>query len=252
MPLQKTTWRCAHSSASNARSTIAKRVVPIIVLAAAVVVAFAYDLDRLLSLEALGEHREVLTTFVAERMILAALTYLLIYAVVTALSLPGGAVMSITGGFLFGGVLGGVYVVIGATIGAAVLFIAAQTVLGDSLRKRAGPWLKKMQTGFRENALSYLLVLRLIPLFPFFVVNLVPAFLGVRLRTYVLGTAIGIIPGSLVFTFAGAGLGAILDSGKQLSAESILTFEIMAALVGLAVLSALPVLYKRIKIRQAV
>jgi uncharacterized membrane protein YdjX (TVP38/TMEM64 family) len=106
-----------------------------------------------------------------------------------------------------------------------------------------------MEDGFRANALSYLLVLRLVPLFPFFVVNLVPAFLGVSLRTYMVGTLIGIVPGSFVFATVGAGLGSIFDSGQSFTARGILTPEIVTALAGLAVLALIPVIYKRIKSR---
>ena len=152
--------------------------------------------------------------------------------------------LSIAGGFLFGGLLGALYVVIGATIGATALFLIARSALGDSLRTRAGPWLAKMEAGFQENALSYLLVLRLVPLFPFFVVNLVPAFLGVQLWTYVLGTFFGIIPGALVFTYSGAGLGSVFDSDQPFSIGAVLTTEVVIALLGLALLSLVPVLYK--------
>ena len=119
------------------------------------------------------------------------------------------------------------------------------------LRDKAGPALAKMEAGFRENALSYLLVLRLVPLFPFFVVNLVPAFLCVPLGTYVLGTAIGIIPGAFVFAIAGEGLGSVLDSSESFSPASVVTPEVLAALTGLAVLALIPVAYKKVKVRRA-
>jgi uncharacterized membrane protein YdjX (TVP38/TMEM64 family) len=110
--------------------------------------------------------------------------------------------------------------------------------------------MKKMEAGFRENALSYLLVLRLIPIFPFFIVNLVPAFLGVNLRTYVVATFVGIIPGTFVYALAGGGLGSVLDAGEQFDAATVLTPEVIAALVGLAVLAMLPVIYKKLRGRQ--
>ena len=153
------------------------------------------------------------------------------------------------GGFLFSFLIRTIYVVAAATLGATGIFLAARSALGPSLRSRAGPWLRGMEEGFNENALSYLLVLRLVPLFPFFVVNLVPAFLGVGLRTFVIGTFIGIIPGTFVFTSVGAGLGSIFDSGDSFSPSAALTPEAIAALIGLAVLSLVPVLYKRIKAR---
>ncbi len=227
--------------------SLAKRLLPLFLIAGAIAAVFAFGLEEYLSFDALRDNREVLTAFVQQNYTVALLAFVAIYAVATALSLPGGAILTITGGFLFGTALGTAYVVVGATIGAVVVFLAARTALGDSLRRRAGPWLRKMEDGFKENALSYLLVLRLVPLFPFFVVNLVPAFLGVPLRTYVIGTFIGIIPGAFVFASVGAGLGSVFDSMEEFSPASVLTTEVVVALVGLAVLSLVPVLYKRLR-----
>ncbi|MFQ5764207.1 MAG: TVP38/TMEM64 family protein [Rhodospirillales bacterium] len=224
---------------------------PLGILAAGIAAFFALGLDQYVSFEALREHRDVLATFVAYNPLVAPLAFMVIYAVVVAFSLPGGVIMTIAGGFLFGTVLGTTWVVLSATLGATILFVIAKTSLGDLLRVKAGPWLKKMENGFKENALSYLLVLRLIPLFPFFVVNLVPAFLGVRLRTYVIGTLLGIVPGSFVFATVGAGLGSIFDSNEAFTATGILTPEIVTALVALSLLSLLPIAYKKIKARRA-
>ena len=227
------------------------KFVPLGVLAAGLAAFFALGLDQYVSFEALREHRDVLANFVADNPLVAPLAFMVIYAVVVALSLPGGAIMTIAGGFLFGTVLGTVWVVLSATLGATILFVIAKTSLGDLLRAKAGPWLKKMENGFKENALSYLLVLRLIPLFPFFVVNLVPAFLGVPLRTYVIGTLLGIVPGSFVFATVGAGLGSIFDKQETFTATGILTPEIVTALVGLSLLSLLPIAYKAVAARRA-
>lgn len=229
---------------------LAKRLIPVVVLVAGVVAFFALGLQDYVTFEALREHRASLLAVVAERPVLAPLAFMAIYVVAVAFSLPGGAVLSITGGFLFGNILGSFLVVLAATVGATALFQIAKSALGDALRARAGPWMAKMADGFQENALSYLLVLRLVPLFPFFVVNLVPAFLGVGLGTYVIGTFVGIIPGAFVFTTVGSGLGSIFDSGEEFTAAGILTPQIIAALVGLAVLALIPVVYKRIKARK--
>ena len=225
---------------------------PLAMLALGAMAFFALGLDDYVSIGALREHRALLSTFVAQNAVLAPLLFMALYAIAVAFSLPGGAVMTIAGGFLFGGIVGTVWVVIAAVTGAIAVFLVARTALGDALRDKAGPWLKKLEAGFHENALSYLLVLRLIPLFPFFVVNLVPAFLGMRLRTYVIGTAVGIIPGSFVFASVGAGLGSLFDMTTEGEVElsGILTPEIVTALVGLAVLSLLPVAYKKFKSRQ--
>ncbi len=238
-------------SDTKARRKLSPRSVLLPAALLAVLVLFFWSgLDRYLTFEALRENREALQGWVRANGALAVLAYVLAYTAVTAFSLPGGAVMSITGGFLFGTLWGALYIVVGATSGALLLFMAAKTALGDPLRARAGPWLRKMERGFRKNALSYLLVLRLVPLFPFFVVNLAPAFLGVSPGVYFVGTLIGIIPGSFVFASVGAGLGDIFEAGGAFSVESVLTPRVLLALGGLAVLSLIPVAYKKFRSRE--
>ncbi|MDH3769892.1 MAG: TVP38/TMEM64 family protein [Nitrospirota bacterium] len=239
------------AAAPRAAGFSIRRLWPLALLGLAIGTFFALDLDMYLTFEALRANRATLTTFVAEHAVWASLLYMALYAAAVAMSLPGGAVLTIAGGFLFGTVLGTVQVVIAATVGATLLFLIAKTALADFLKAKAGPFLQRMEAGFQENAFSYLLVLRLIPLFPFFIVNLVPAFLGVGLRTYVLGTFIGIIPGSFVFTSVGAGLGSLFDRSETFSPGSVLTPEIVTALVGLALLALLPVVYRKIKARRA-
>lgn len=227
-----------------------QRLLPLAVLAAGLAAFFLFDLDDYLTFDSLRQHRAWLLRQVAESTVVTSLIFVAIYIAVVAFSLPGGAVMTITAGFLFGQWLGTAYVIVAATVGATILFLAARTALGDVLRARAGAFLKKMEAGFQENALSYLLVLRLIPIFPFFIVNLVPAFLGVGLRTYAIATFLGIIPGSFVYATVGAGLGSIFDAGGKFSAASILTPEIVTALIGLAILAMLPVAYKKLKAKR--
>jgi len=239
----------AETQAAAPRSAV-RRYLPLAALLAGIAAFFALGLHRYLTFEALREHRTELMAFVASNAALAVLLFIAIYAVSTALSVPGGAVLTVAAGFLFGTWLGTGLVVIGATIGAIGVFVIARTAVGNALRQRAGPWLRKMETGFQENALSYLLVLRLIPLFPFFVVNIVPAFLGVSLRTYAIGTLVGIIPGSFVFASVGAGLGSIFDSMQTFSLKGVLTPQVIVALVGLSLLSLLPVAYKKVKARR--
>jgi uncharacterized membrane protein YdjX (TVP38/TMEM64 family) len=140
--------------------------------------------------------------------------------------------------------------VIAATCGATVVFLIARTALGDSLRQKAGPAMRRMEAGFRENALNYLLFLRLIPVFPFWLVNLVPAFLGVPLATYVLATLVGIIPGSLVYASVGNGLGTVFEAGGRPDLGIIFEPEIILPILGLAVLAILPVAYKKIRAGQ--
>ncbi len=226
------------------------RFAPIAVIALALVLFFVLGLDRYLSFEQLREHRGALAGFVAENGVLSAFAFIVIYALATAVSLPGAAVLTLAGGFLFGILGGTIYAVAGATIGATGVFLAARTALGDGLRRRAGPAVRRMEQGFREHALSYLLFLRLVPLFPFWLVNLVPAFLGVPLRTYVIGTFFGIIPGGFVFASVGNGLGAVFDAGRTPDLSVIFNPEVLLPILGLALLSLVPVIYKLVKTRR--
>lgn len=223
------------------------RLWPVALLLAGLAAFFAFDLDRFLSFEALRENRAFLSEWTSANRVLAVVIYMGVYVVVVAFSLPGGAVMTISGGFLFGPIIGASATVIAATIGATLLFIAAKTALGDFLRAKAGPAIRNMEAGFRENELSYMFVLRLVPLFPFFLVNLAPAFLGVSPRTYVIATLFGIIPGTFVYTLVGNGLGAVFDAGGTPDLGIIFKPEILFPILGLALLALIPVAYKRMQ-----
>jgi uncharacterized membrane protein YdjX (TVP38/TMEM64 family) len=190
-----------------------------------------------LSLDTLRTHREALSGWVSAHIVLAGLAYVAAYVVAVAFSFPGAVVLTLSGGFLFGATLGTVLTVTGATIGATLIFLFAKTLFGERALDRFGAPAAKLAEGIRRNAVSYLLVLRLVPLFPFFLVNLVPAFVGVPIVTYVVTTFFGIIPGTAVFSLAGAGLGSVLDQGGAITPGSILTPQIVAGLFGLAALS---------------
>ncbi len=235
----------------RSRATIAwlRRLWPVLLLAAGFALFVALRLDRYVSFAALKEHRAVLLDLVARHRAAMAAGFVAIYALCVTFSLPVSLVMTITAGFLFGQLLGSLLVIIGATAGATGVFLAARSAIGDSLVRRAGPWLKKMEAGFKENAISYLMVLRLVPIFPFFAVNLVPAVLGMCLRDFVLATFLGIIPGSFVFTSVGVGLGSVFDAGEEFRASSVLTPKVILALAGLVCLALLPVVYKKLKRR---
>ena len=222
------------------------RLVPLIGLALVMALFFGLGFHRYVSLDLLRNNRELLTGFVADHYLLAVLAFVAVYTIVTGLSVPGAAVLTLSGGFLFGSLGGTAYAVIGATTGATALFWAARTALGDALRARAGKAIGLMREGFRQNAFNYLLFLRLVPAFPFFIVNLVPAFLGVSTRTYILATAIGIVPGAFVFATVGAGLGSIFDQQGEIGLGEIMTWEIILAMVGLGFLALVPVIAKRI------
>ena len=228
-----------------------RRFLPLAVLVLGLALFFGLGLNRYLGLDALREHRHWLTEQVARDPVLTGAAFIVVYALVVAFSVPGGAVLTIAGGLMFGTLAATVCAVLGATLGATAVFLAARTALADVLRAKAGKALKRMEAGFRENALSYLLVLRLVPLFPFWLVNLVPAFLGVSLRHYVTVTFFGIIPGTFVYASLGNGLGALLDAGGSPDLKIIFTPEILIPIIGMAILALVPVVYKKIKARQA-
>ena len=224
-----------------------RRIFPLLAIGAVLALSLYFDLGRHLSFDVLSEHRALLLEWVSAYAVAAPLIFILAYIAVVAFSLPGGLVMTVSGGFLFGALPGGLYSVAGATIGAVALFLVAKTSIGDYLLARAGNSVKKMQAGFAENALSYMFVLRLVPIFPFFLVNLVPAFLGVPLRVYFIATFFGIIPATFVYALAGSGLGSVLDRGEGITMQGVMTPEVLAALLGLALLSLIPVIYKHFR-----
>jgi uncharacterized membrane protein YdjX (TVP38/TMEM64 family) len=222
-----------------------RRWLPLLGLVGVAIAIYATGLHHELSLAGLQQHRAKLQELVAAGPLLAPLAFVAVYAGATALSLPGALFLTLSGGFLFGTWLGGLLSVLGATSGAVVLFLIARSSLGAALRDRAGPWLQRLEAGFRQDAFSYLLVLRLVPLFPFWLVNLVPALLDVPLATFALATFLGIIPGGLVYAGVGSGLGAVLDRGEQPNLGLILEPQIVLPLLGLASLALVPVAYRR-------
>ncbi|MCR9175150.1 MAG: TVP38/TMEM64 family protein [Alphaproteobacteria bacterium] len=224
-----------------------KRLLPVVVLAVGMAAFFAFGLDDHISFAALHDHRDLLRGWVADYPVLTRAGYALLYTLCIAFSLPIGLILTLAGGFLFGLIEGTLITVLAATLGAVMVFLAARTALGDSLRARAGPFLAKLRAGFQENALSYLFVLRLVPLFPFWLVNIVPAMLGVPLRVFTIGTLFGIVPGTLVFVSIGNGLDALVDQGSAPGLGVFLEPSVLIPIAGLILLSLLPVVYKRLR-----
>lgn len=216
---------------------------PLVLLAAGLAGFFAAGLHHQLTLGALRQNRAEIAAWVGVHPVLAGVIFVVAYIAVVACSIPAASPMTLAGGFLFGTLEGGLLVVGAATIGATILFLAAKTALADLIRARLGPRVAKMEEGFRANAFNYLLVLRLVPVFPFFLVNLAAGLLGVRLSTYVLATLIGIIPGTFVYAGLGNGLGALFDKGVEPNLALIFEPRILLPLLGLAVLALLPVFF---------
>lgn len=222
------------------------RFLPLLMIAAGFVAFFATGANRYVTLDWLRENYASLKAYVANHFATSLALYMLAYVAVTAFSLPGATVMSLIGGFLFGAGVGTAAVVVAATLGATAIFLAARSALGDVLKSKAGGFIEKFEAGFNENAFSYLLLLRLVPLFPFFIVNLAPAFTKIKTSTYVLATFIGIMPGAFAYVSAGRGLGAVFESGGEVSLTGLLTKpEILTPIVALSLLALLPIFLRK-------
>ena len=233
------------------QKSILIRLWPIYIILGGLALAISQGWHTHLSPSALGENAVFLNTLVQENFWLVLLAFIGVYIAATAFMVPASA-LTIGGGFLFGTFIGAPATVIGATIGACILFVAARTSLGETLKSIAGPFVGKMEKGFNENALSYLFTLRLIPLFPFAVVNIAPAILGAKFRDYFISTALGIIPGTIAYTLIGSGLrGTLLDAAAKgettdvgaLVASAAANF--IPAFFALAFVAMIPAIYKK-------
>ncbi len=234
-----------------------RRLWPLALVAAALVAGYALGLHELLSLDTIIREHATLKAWVAGNALTAALVYVAIYITAVAVSFPGASLLTLAGGFMFGLVAGTALTVVGATVGASVIFLVAQTSLGAPLRARAGRFVDRLARGFEENAFLYLLSLRLQPIFPFWLVNVAPALFNVRVGTYVAATAIGIIPGTAAYVLLGDGLGDVIEAQEaanpgcaaagscHVDLGALVSPVLIAALVALSLVALLPVLVKR-------
>ncbi len=206
-----------------------------------IILFFALGGQKYLNLETLKANRDALIQYTEQHYVTAFIIGFLIYTISTALSLPGGLILSLSMGLVFGRWAGTLLIVLAATLGATLVFLAARYIFADMARKKIGGLAQKINEGFTKDAFNYLLFLRLVPLFPFWLVNLAPAFTNVPLKTYVTATAIGILPGTFVFANLGQNLGRIS------STKELLTPGIFSAFVLLGVFALIPVLYKKYK-----
>jgi len=231
-------------------SPLWRRFLPALVLLAGLALFLAFGPDRSLSFEMLARHHAELVAWVAGHRAAAIVLFVAVYALAVAFSLPVAILVTPLGGFLFGLWLGALLSVVGATAGSVAVFVAARSALGDVLQRRAAPWLHRFEDGFRRDGISYLLFLRLVPVFPFWLVNIVPALLGMRLLPYTLATLVGIVPAALVYAGAGAGFGAVFARGETPDLGLLLQWPVLLPLLGLSALSLLPVLVGRLRGRR--
>jgi uncharacterized membrane protein YdjX (TVP38/TMEM64 family) len=235
---------------------------------AAAGVVFALGWHRCLSLKTIGLNYEALTKFIAGNLVGAIAIYALVYVATVTLSLPGALILTLTGGLLFGWQIALPVAVVAATTGATILFLIARTSLGSMLAGRAGPAVASLRAGFQKDALSYMLFLRLVPVFPFFVTNLAAALLGVPLGPYILGTFLGIIPGTAAYAVAGSGLGSVIEAQNAsyrtclerggaeacaytIDTSALVTKELVLALALLGIVALIPVALRKWKARNA-
>lgn len=210
---------------------------------------FYFEFHKYLTFQYIKTNRELLLNYVNEHQLLAPAIFLAIYITATAISAPGALFLSLICGFLFGTILGTILIVFGATLGATIIFYATKTTFYDFFYHKAGFWYKKMADGFTENSINYLLFLRLVPLFPFWVINIVPALFGVSTKTFIWTTFIGIIPGTITYVALGSGMGIIFDQNQTPNLNIILKPQILLPIIALATLSLVPIAYKLIKTR---
>ena len=222
------------------------RALPFAVLLVGAVAAIVFARDYL-TFDAFAANYEALIAWRDANGVLSVIVMMAVYVLTVAFSIPGATILTLVTGFLWGTVTGSIMVVLAATVGATLVFLAARTALHDVLKARAGKWLERMEGGFAENSVSYLLIMRLVPAVPFFVANIAPAFLGARTVTFIWTTFVGIIPGTVVYISVGAGLGTELQSGEVPDLGVIFEWHVLGPLLGLAALAALPAILKAVR-----
>lgn len=237
-----------HMTDMPERHGMARRLPLIAILAVAAIGAFT--LRDQLTFQALADNREALIAFRDANFVLTVIGFIAVYVVIVAFSLPGATVATLTGGFLFATFPGALFNIVAATMGATLIFMAARWGLGERLAERMDSSegvVKKIKAGIDENQWEMLFLIRLVPAVPFFVANLVPALVGVPVFRFVVTTFIGIIPGAVVYTSVGAGLGEVFARGETPNLGIIFEPHILFPILGLCALAALPILLKALR-----
>jgi uncharacterized membrane protein YdjX (TVP38/TMEM64 family) len=251
--------KAPQANLQSASSSLLRRYAPLGIVLALLGIAWVTGLLDYFSLSSLIMHRDALREFVGGNLFAGLVGYVVIYAMLVAISFPGASLLTVAAGFVFGGILGGGATVIGATLGAATIFQIARTSLGKTMQERTGKFVARLRNGFQENAFNYLLMLRLTPVFPFWVINIVPALLGMKLLPYAAATFLGIIPGTFAYAYIGAGLDSVIAAQEaanpgcaaagtcEIDPGSLVTTDVIVAMVALGLISLLPVVIKKIR-----
>ena len=223
------------------------RLWPLLILLLLFFLLYYFNVNHYLNFASLKLHHQQLISWTKNNYLEAVLIFMSCYIVCIAVSFPGALFLTMAGGLLFGTLGGAFFVVISATIGSIIIFFAVKFALSDWIAQRTSKWINKMRLGFQENAFSYLLSLRLMPIFPFWVVNIIPALLGIKAGTFITATFIGIIPGSIIYASVGNSLNHLFEAGQTPDLKIIFSPEIFLPLLGLVLLTLLPVFYKKYK-----
>lgn len=230
-----------------------RRFIPLAIVFIGLAFGYAMGWHHFLTLDYLAHSRDMLRSQVEGYPMLSAGVFMVLYTLAVAFSFPAASILTIFGGFLFGWLQAGIMVAVAATTGATIIFAAARSAFGDFLRDRVGGRVKVLSEGFEKDAFGYLLVLRLAPIFPFFLINIAPALFKVPLRTYVAATFLGILPGVFAYSYLGAGIDSVIQSAKEaghdLSLADIVTPQITIAFAFLAVVAAIPTIVRRFRSR---
>jgi uncharacterized membrane protein YdjX (TVP38/TMEM64 family) len=227
---------------SARRRRLALILLPVLLLG--VGLAFAVGIDDRLTLDVLRRHHLDLLGFVAGEPVLSPVLFMAACAIAVMISMPGVGMLTVVGGYLFGWLQGSIYMLIAATLAGILVFLVARSAFGGAIRARAGPTLQRVAHNFRENALSYIFILNLVPIFPTLLVIALPALCGVRLRTFVLAAFLGILPGTILLARLGSGLGHVVLASGPIQLSSFMTPQIVSALVGLTALALIPVVWR--------
>lgn len=223
---------------------------PLALILVALAAIYLSGLHEVFTIDWLAAQRDSLTQLVAAHYALALAGFALAYALAVATAFPAASFLTITGGFLFGWLVGGITVIVSATAGATILFLIARTSFGAGLRSMAGPRVTKLADGFENNAFSTMLVLRLAPVFPFFLMNIIPALFRVRVTSYAAATLIGIAPGTFAYAYLGSGIDSVLTNaeaaGERVQIADLVTPQLTLAFVALAAVAALPMVVRMI------
>jgi uncharacterized membrane protein YdjX (TVP38/TMEM64 family) len=221
------------------------KYLPVAIILLLIAVIYLSGVSQYLNFDTLKAYRTHLVKLVRYHLLEASFAFIGIYALSTALSIPAGGMFTLAAGFLFPLPLAFLYSIIGSTVGSFILFLIAQTTLKTILRERASSFLKKMETGITNHTVSYLLFLRFIPIIPFWLVNLIPAFFKIHWYTYLWTTFIGVMPGSFIFNYAGIGLGKIFDSNQPFSVDLVFNKQLKIAIILLAFFALVPIFFKK-------